>query len=122
MGLRHLRHDLVQIERRRFLTRRKLHEPLDLLRHQRLHRIQLRDVIDSKDKLIEQFKKSTGQLARWLGDIHAHSHMLLSWMERAQGNIPPELQKLIKETRENLTLRQNAFLKEYGDYAEPGVN
>ena len=44
--LRHLRQHRVQVERSRFLTRRELHEALDLLRHHRLHRVHLRDVID----------------------------------------------------------------------------
>ena len=41
-----LRHDRVEVERRRLLPRRELHEVLDLLRHDFLHQIHLRDVID----------------------------------------------------------------------------
>jgi hypothetical protein len=78
--------------------------------------------IASRDAVIEQFKESTGQLATWLGNSHAYLDVLLGWMERAQGNIPLELTKLIKKTRENLTLQQDAFLKEYGDLNKPGQN
>jgi hypothetical protein len=58
------------------------------------------------------------KLSQWLGECHADMHILLSWMERAQGNIPTELREFIKETRQRLTLRQNAFLKEFGDKEE----
>ena len=37
----HLPHHRVEVERRRFLARRELHEVLDLRRHQRLHQVQL---------------------------------------------------------------------------------
>ena len=78
--------------------------------------------IASRDKVLEQFKVSTGQLACWLGDSHVYLEALLGWMERAQGNIPPELTEFIKEARKNLTLQQDAFLKEYGDWNKPGEN
>jgi hypothetical protein len=76
----------------------------------------------SRDKLIELLKEADKKLSTWLGDCHARMHQLLIWMERAQGNIPPELTDLIKDARKNLTLQQNAFLKEYGDMNEPGKN
>jgi hypothetical protein len=82
-------------------------------------------LVDLNNKLsaeVAQLEAWDKKLSTWLGDSHAYMHRLLSWMERAQGNIPPELREFIKEARENLTLRQNAFLKEFGDLNEPGEN
>jgi hypothetical protein len=76
----------------------------------------------SRDKVLEEFKKSERTLAGWLGDSHAYLELLLGWMERAQGNIPPELRKLITKARENLTLQQNELFKNYGDWNNPGEN
>jgi hypothetical protein len=76
----------------------------------------------SRDKVLELLKEADQKLSTWLGECHAEMHLLLNWMERAQGNIPPELTAFIKESREHLTLRQNAFLKEFGDMNEPGEN
>src|SRR5215471_13341845 len=42
----HLRHDRIQIERRRSLPRRELLELFDLRRHNRLSEVQLWDVVD----------------------------------------------------------------------------
>ena len=62
------------------------------------------------------------KLSHWLGESHADMHILLSWMERAQGNIPREFREFVKEARERLTLRQNAFLHEFGNMNESGEN
>jgi hypothetical protein len=76
----------------------------------------------SRDKVLEEFKKAEGKLACWLGDSHAYLSLLLDWMERAQGNIPPEFRELVTRARENLTLQQNALFKDYGDWNKPGEN
>jgi hypothetical protein len=78
--------------------------------------------IASRDKHIKFLEESVKKLAPWLGESHSYMQVLLSWMERAEGNIPPELREFIKEARMKLTLRQNAFLKEFGDMNEPGEN
>ena len=66
--------------------------------------------------------EATNTLAAWLGESHADLHLALEWMERVRGNLPPEFKEFIKEARANLTKRQNAFLKEFGDMNEPGEN
>jgi hypothetical protein len=76
----------------------------------------------SRDKVLEEFKKAEGQLASWLGESHAYMNLLLGWMERAQGNIPPEFRELVTKARKNLTLQQDALFKEYGDWNKPGEN
>jgi hypothetical protein len=78
--------------------------------------------IASRDKVLELLKEADKKLSAWLGDCHARMHQLLIWMEHAQGNIPPELTDLIKDARKNLTLQQDAFLKEYGDWNKTGEN
>jgi hypothetical protein len=75
-----------------------------------------------RDKTLEMLLDADKKIAAWLAESHAYLDLLLGWMERAQGNIPLELRKLVTEARENLTLRQNAFLKEYGDWNKPGEN
>lgn len=76
----------------------------------------------TREETPEELQEYLHTMATWLGESDAELTVLLNWMERAQGNIPPELRKLIKETRENLTRRQDSFFKKFGDWNKPGEN
>jgi hypothetical protein len=75
---------------------------------------------DSKDLLIELFKKASGDLAARLAEMHANMKILLDMLEDTE--LTPVQQSMVNVARKRLTKNQDAFLKEYGGWDKPGQN
>jgi len=82
----------------------------------------LKAEIASLEEVIGHLREALNKMADWLGESQADEHLLLGWMEGAQGNIPEEYWQAVRQARARLTANQNAFLKEFGDMNEPGQN